>query len=146
MIVTELFEYFGRYEYVSFIIKEGEAYRYTPMRTVEEWMNLDSELIHYLVLNPAQAPIEPLGDGWDNWFKGGTLRSILISSPMEMYSDRYLDKLDARIKTYLEDNQRLWRISGRDLPTIEIRAFNFDDALEKARQLNPNYTGGSIVR
>lgn len=38
----------------------------------------------------------------------------------------------------------VWLISGIDLPTIEIKADSFDEAIKQARELNPRYDAGQV--
>lgn len=38
----------------------------------------------------------------------------------------------------------IWIISGRNLPTLEIEADSFDEALKEARQINKNYDTGQV--
>lgn len=38
----------------------------------------------------------------------------------------------------------IWIISGKGLPTLEINANSFDEALHEARKINKNYTTGQV--
>lgn len=38
----------------------------------------------------------------------------------------------------------IWIISGSNLPTLEIEADSFDEALKEARQINKNYDTGQV--
>ena len=38
----------------------------------------------------------------------------------------------------------IWIIKGKDLPTLEIIADSFDEALEIARKENKNYVSGQV--
>ena len=38
----------------------------------------------------------------------------------------------------------IWIIKGKDLPTLEIIANSFDEALEIARKDNKNYVSGQV--
>ena len=38
----------------------------------------------------------------------------------------------------------VWHIWGLDLPVLLIEANTFDEALEEARRINPNYNTGQI--
>ena len=38
----------------------------------------------------------------------------------------------------------IWIISGYNLPTLEIVADSFDDALKEARKINENYNTGQV--
>ena len=38
----------------------------------------------------------------------------------------------------------IWIIKGKDLPTLEIIADSFDEALEKARKVNQGYISGQV--
>ena len=38
----------------------------------------------------------------------------------------------------------IWIIKGKDLPTLEIDADSFDEALEIARKDNQNYISGQV--
>ena len=39
---------------------------------------------------------------------------------------------------------KIWRIWSSELPEIYIKANSFDKALEKARNINPNYNTGQL--
>ena len=38
----------------------------------------------------------------------------------------------------------IWIIEGKDLPTLEIIADSYDEALSIARKENQNYVGGQV--
>lgn len=38
----------------------------------------------------------------------------------------------------------IWRIWSSELPELDIEANSFDEALEKARKINPNYNAGQL--
>ncbi len=40
---------------------------------------------------------------------------------------------------------KTWEISGKNLPILLILASCFDDALEVARKVNPNYNTGRVA-
>lgn len=37
-----------------------------------------------------------------------------------------------------------WLISGTGLPTLEIQASSFDEAIDEARKIDPNYNTGQV--
>ena len=38
----------------------------------------------------------------------------------------------------------IWIIEGKDIPTLEIIADSYDEALAIARKVNKNYVGGQV--
>lgn len=38
----------------------------------------------------------------------------------------------------------IWKIWNSELPELDIEANSFDEALEKARKINPNYNAGQL--
>ena len=38
----------------------------------------------------------------------------------------------------------IWKIWNSELPELDIEANSFDEALEKARKINPNYNYGQL--
>ena len=41
---------------------------------------------------------------------------------------------------------KIWKISGRNLQTLEIVADSFDEALKEARKLNNGYNTGQLKK
>ena len=39
----------------------------------------------------------------------------------------------------------IWKITGRNLKDVFIEADSFDEAIEKARKINPGYNGGQVI-
>lgn len=39
---------------------------------------------------------------------------------------------------------KVWKVWGINLPILEIEADCFDEAIRKARKINPNYCSGQI--
>ena len=80
-------------------------YQTTPIYTVEQWS--DSKLMDYIVLNDKQPPIVWLsGRGWDNWFNGGHLLSLLVISEddlKQLYPGGQADSLEKYIEKELKN-------------------------------------------
>ena len=69
----------------------------------------------------------------------------------------HLLKIHGRIRHQIKKGHRkgvevkkmkkiIWKVTGRNLVTLYIKADSFDSAIEKARNVNKNYCSGQVVR
>lgn len=42
------------------------------------------------------------------------------------------------------DNIKTWKVWGINLPILEIKAENFNEAIREARKINKNYNSGQV--
>ena len=100
MKVIEYLQEQKNYQDITFIITTGDLNRTTPIRTAEEWMDSNNDILEYVILNHKQPPIGWGGAvSWIDKYNRGILKCLLITSEEVLKKqypreEQYLSLLD----------------------------------------------------